>query len=492
MLTNCAEPQTSDYKVASNWQNNHSVSALLPFLWTILCVVIPFWIAPAQKMELPSLPFVLSYMVILYAGSRIALVISAGEPVWLPFMFWSFTYIWIGLAMFAQDLTGNNPYNVTFSPGSQELACVIALTGMIAFDVGGQLSEYPRARPSRLPRVVDRRRLIVLFVLTLIGVPLLLRFTGSLEVLFTSRAERSLVAKGIGNTKAVNAAVASLIMMAPLIASACFLAIFRTSPKRRRRPGWLVAGGLSILFALVATNPISSPRFMSGAIVLGLLFSLGLTQGKKAFRITSSSVFMGLLLLFPYSDLFRYKGTVLTAHPLIVFLTSKGDYDTAAQMVAVVDYRQATGGTNGNQILGVIGFFIPRSYWPSKPGATGDLIVGRIGYPYTNVSSPLWVEAYIDGGFIGVIIAFIALGYVMTRLSKVFVLNQNALSYSRIMIPLIAAYSLILLRGSLMTAVAPLTVMLAIGWFVTRRERENRPVGLRGRSTNRDNVGAET
>jgi len=414
-------------------------------------------------------------MVVLYAGSRIAFVISVGEPAWLPFMFWSFTYIWIGLAMLTQDLAGQNPYGVAFSSDSQEMACAIALSGMIAFDIGGRWSIYPRARlsrPSRPSRVLDRRRVIVLICLTLIGVPLLLQVYGKLGSLFLTRSESSLIVEATGNSAASNLILASLIMMAPLVASACVIAILRCSPELRRRPGWLVAGGASILMALIATNPMSSPRFMAGAVSLGLLFSLGLIHGKRVFRAASSSVFLLLLLLFPYADAFRYKNFVPKARSLTDFFLSKGDYDTGAQMVAVVDYRQATGGTGGNQALGVLGFLIPRSYWPNKPGSTGSLIAEYLGLPYTNVSSPLWVEAYVDGGSIAVVIAFAALGYVMTRVSKVYALNQDTMSYSRIIVPLCAAFSLIALRGSLMTAVVPLMFMLVIGWFVTRRERE--------------------
>jgi len=264
----------------------------------------------------------------------------------------------------------------------------------------------------------------------------------------------------------------SLIMMAPLVASACVIAILRTNPELRRRPGWMVAGGAIVLMALIATNPVSSTRFMSGAVLLGLLFSLGFAQRKRVFRAVSSSVLLALLLLFPYSDVYRYKDRALGAHSLADFLISKGDYDTGAQMVAVVDYRQSTGGTHGNQALGVLGFLIPRSYWPNKPGSTGSLIAEHLGLSHTNVSSPLWVEAYVDGGFIAVVIAFAALGYVMTRVSNAYTLNQDTLSFTRIIVPLIAAFSLIALRGSLITAIGPLTVMVVIGWFATQRERE--------------------
>lgn len=461
-------------QTASKGAFKNQTNALSPFLWCILCIIAPAWITTTNEGETNAnaLVLILAYLVILYAGTRISRIISLGNPDWLPFMFWSFTYIWVGLAMFAQDLTGQNPYNVTFSPDSQEMACVIALSGMIAFDVGALWSKSAVSGPSRLPREVSRKRLIVFILLTLVGVPLLLKYFGGVELLFTPRSQRSSALTELGNTKAVNGIILSLITMAPLVASACIIALLRTDATLRRKPAWLFAGGACILVALIVTNPVANARYISGSILLGLLFSIGLTQKRRVFRATSSLVFMALLLVFPYLDLFRYTFSAAKVQTLMYLLTVKGDYDSGAQMVAVSEFRQATGGTDGKQILGALGFFIPRSYWPDKPLGTGSLITEHLGVPLSNVSSPLWVEAYVDGGLIAVVVVFAALGYVMTRASHIYVLNQYPLSYVRIMVPLVAAYSLIVLRGSLLTAMGPLMLLLALGWLVTRRESE--------------------
>lgn len=468
---NVVTPRIREHRPASRKYVHRHLGMMPAVLWTVLCVIVPVWVAPVPKTQVPIVLLILAYLVVLYAGSRITLIISAGEPVWLIFMFWCFTYIWIGLAMFAQDASGQNPYAISFASDSQQIASVIALAGMVAFDFGGRMHIHSQPRVSRAQRVLSRRRVIVLFVLTVIGVPLLLMANGSLGALFLTQGENTLIKAGTGNTQASTLIMASLIMMAPLVASASAIAILRTNPKLRRRPGWLVAAGIAILIALTGTNPVSSTRFMAGAVLLGLLFSFGITQIKLAFQVVSSSVLLALLLLFPYADAYRYKDSVLETHSLGYFLLSKEDYDTGAQMVAVVDYRSATGGTSGNQALGVLGFLIPRSYWPNKPGSTGSLIAEYLGLSHTNVSSPLWVEAYVDGGFIAVVAVFAGLGYILTRVSRTYLVGQDTLSYTRIVVPLIAAFSLIALRGSLVTAAGPLSVMLAIGWFVTRPER---------------------
>lgn len=445
---------------------------LFPLVWGVLCVVVPAWVTPGGQPSPGSLAVGLTLSIVLYAGTRIALIIARGSPAWLPFMFWSFAYIWIGLAMYAQDLSGRNPYNVPLGADSQERACVMALVGMVCFDLGGTWSKGGWSKgasvrtPSR-PRIVSKRRTIVLVVATLVGVPFLVQISGGWALVFTTRAERDLA--GTDSTQAVGGIISSLIAMAPLVASASLLALLRSHSELRRRPAWLIAGGLCIALALSVTNPVSTARFISGTVLLGLLFSLGLTQRASSFRITSSFVFLTLLLVFPFADLYRYAGTALTLQPLSYLLTSKGDYDTAVQMVASIDFRETTGGTGGEQILGVLGFFIPRTYWADKPGATGALITDYLNYPYANVSSPLWVEAYVDGGYVALIAVFIALGYFMTRASDVYSRDQQTASIVRLMVPLVAAYSLIVMRGSLLSAFGPLVAMLVLGWLVTHR-----------------------
>lgn len=441
---------------------------VLPLLWVVLCIIIPAWITPERIPDLNWLVAALTFSIIVYAGTRISLIIAEGTPAWLPFIFWSFTYIWIGLSMYAQDLSGRNPYNVALSVDAQWRAGVVVLVGMVCFDLGAKWPRRPRPGMDRPPRVVSRRRTVVLIVATLIAVPFLVEVSGGWALLFSARGEREL-GRPV-TTLAVYNIFGSLMAMMPLVASASIMALLRNHPELRRKPAWIIAGGLCIILALSVTNPIGNARFISGTVILGLLFSIELDHRRRTFRVAASLVFLALLLVFPFADLFRYntQGT-LTWQPLASLITSKGDYDTAVQMVGSIDFREASGGTGGRQILGALGFFVPRSYWPDKPGATGTLISEYLNFPHANVSSPLWVEAYVDGGDVAVVVVFAALGFAMRRASDEYSRDQETASAVRLMVPLVAAYSLIVLRGSLLSVAGPLVVMLALGWLVTHR-----------------------
>lgn len=451
----------------------HGPCVLFAFLWCTLCIAVPLWLTPVSSTSLPQLTTVLSYLVVVYAGTRVSRTISLGRPEWLSFMFWSFTYIWIGLSLYTQNITGTNPYDVAFSSDSRQAACAIALVGMLCFDLGGAWQRWTPAAGVRPPRLIQPRRVAVLAALTIVGAPFLVYQMGGFTSLFVSRADRSQSIQEAGFGMTSGAIAISLTAMVPVVTSACFITMFRNDPELRRRPTWLVSGVACTLLAILIMNPISNPRYLAGAIVLGLLFSLARTNRTRVFQATASIVFTALLFLFPYSDLYRTRNGTLTYRPLLDLFTSKGDYDTAVQMVSVIDFRHATGGTHGNQFLGLVGFFVPRDYWPSKPGSTGALLAAWKHYRYTNTSSPLWVEAYIDGGILAIILVFIVLGFVAAATSQAYFVQQHLNSFTRVLVPLVAGYSPIILRGTLTTAVGSFCVMFATAWFATNRKQDH-------------------
>ena len=102
-----------------------------------------------------------------------------------------------------------------------------------------------------------------------------------------------------------------------------------------------------------------------------------------------------LLVLFPYADRYRYAGQVAASRPLGDLFVSKLDYDsgrTDGERDQLCRYSK--GALANGDFLGVLAFFVPRALWTSKPGATGsELLSEHVGFPQSNVSSPLWVEA---------------------------------------------------------------------------------------------------
>ena len=146
-----------------------------------------------------------------------------------------------------------------------------------------------------------------------------------------------------------------------------------------------------------------------------------------------------------------------------------GDFDAFAQIVNTVELVATEGVTWGYQALGVILFWVPSSFWNSKPLDSGIVIANFKGYDFTNLSAPLWSEFYLNFGWVGVAIGMLLVGYVARRLDESSELSLRLHSEPSILACILPFYSLILLRGSLLQAVAYASVAILCAWFISER-----------------------
>ena len=84
-------------------------------------------------------------------------------------------------------------------------------------------------------------------------------------------------------------------------------------------------------------------------------------------------------------------------------------------------YVEEFGISWGNQLLGAILFFVPRSIWPSKPLGTGHTAIVALDQHYfSNVSAPLIAEGYVNFGIVGVVLFALAAGWIFRKLDSAF------------------------------------------------------------------------
>ena len=97
-------------------------------------------------------------------------------------------------------------------------------------------------------------------------------------------------------------------------------------------------------------------------------------------------------------------------------------------------------------------FFVPRALGPAKPTDSGELVSSALGYPYTNVSSPLPAEALLAFGIPGVLLTFLALGAMTARIEA----NAHARQtlHHLVLYSITMGFMTIILRGAL-NGVAP-------------------------------------
>src|SRR5699024_1839537 len=144
---------------------------------------------------------------------------------------------------------------------------------------------------------------------------------------------------------------------------------------------------------IVVNNPISTARFQVGTIILSLYFVFPWTNRKAAISIYG--LLIGLVVIFPYADLFRNASDsdwvsrlsrVRNGNALSIIAV----FDSFQQIINATRLVQTKGIEWGHQITSAFLFWIPRSIWPGKAVPTGEYIALQGGYDFTNLSAPLW------------------------------------------------------------------------------------------------------
>jgi hypothetical protein len=423
----------------------------------------------------------LQYLVLLYSGTRLARLIGKGEPRWFDLMFWAFTYVWLGLAGLAQYLAGVNPYRLHFQQSQMQAASILALVGMLSFDSGHRLAfSMDKRREQRFSASISTVAVRRLAVAALLITPVVVYLLGGAHSLWVTRSERTKLLYDRGLLTAVSKVRGGILLATsyalPLVATLGLLHLMNARRDLGRRPAWIVGALLLVCLVCTVGNPVSASRYWAGTIVLSIVFSLKRSNRPKGFRLVSIGVLLALVCLFPYADWFRYGNVVESrGQSLASLLVRKMDYDSSVQLVTALAYVHEHGYTYGRQLLGAVAFFVPREIWPTKPIATGSILADYVHLGQNNVSSPLWVETYIDGGYLLVATGFVTLGFFSVWLQAKSPALSDAAPWRPVLLAAIAAYLPIMLRGSLSSSISGLTLIVGLTCLLARRDHWRDP-----------------
>ncbi|WP_443629992.1 O-antigen polymerase [Candidatus Njordibacter sp. Uisw_056] len=216
-------------------------------------------------------------------------------------------------------------------------------------------------------------------------------------------------------------------------------------------------------FMLFFVGPLSMPRFLVFSLYVPLFFVLLGWHRKKDCRFIGA-VFFGMVFAFPLMDLFRWFGVddnVSFATMINLEYYFAGHFDAFQNFarIIILDVH-----TYGEQILGAFLFFIPRSFWVTKPVGTGFLLAEQAGLSFNNISLPLVAELYLDYSIPGIIIGFLLLGTLYRYIDNRALRLEDSLSLFDLA-KLIAYAEFVclqyyLLRGNLLACVAFSTAIL--------------------------------
>ncbi|WP_370592727.1 O-antigen polymerase [Streptomyces sp. NBRC 109706] len=440
----------------------------VPLIATVVGAL-PLAVAAQPGPGLRDTTFWLQLVVACYAGVRLCAMVLSGRRRLVQGAFWLFGYLAMGIAPLAQSVLGRDPTPVLGPREDTQLATALVLCGMVAFDLGALLArQRPPGRERRRPATVHRGRLAFLVVFAYAASGLLIVQLGGPAVFFSSRQEISAslaeATGGAGGAGAEGGGEAGSALLrgfgtVPAMLALLFLTRWLvTSRAARRRPAVLLPwAGLLVVNAIV-NNPISNPRYWFLTVLFALLFTV-FPRSSVMYRAALALGLTVALLVFPFTDRFRYDEegrrpleTDSVLEPLVV-----KDYDQLNMFANTITFAgDGHGHSYGEQSAGAALFFVPRGVWGDKPEDTGFLVGGWMGTDSANLSSPLWAELWLDFGPLGMTLIFAGIGYLAARTDRRYVRRTlddpspgNVLA---VVVPVLAGYSFILLRGSLLQA----------------------------------------
>lgn len=429
-------------------------------------------------------------LVIAYSAVRVAQLYTSGEPRWFSLFFWTFCYVWMGLAAFAQVMVGTDPFGRTIEPSADAYSAEVVLMGMVAWDVcysvrRSSLSKIRDAGKSwSANRIVTPSAAGVVAILSAVSTLVLLKIQGSLLGYFQTRSQVDSMVESSASDSSGSLAVYGLLKAAtqvpPLAALLCLVAVLRYYPHCRRSPGWWVLGAGVVALNVLVNNPLGSSRFWFATVLFGVLLTFPFFRRPRGVRVFVAALVMAQIVVFPYADMFRSPEYQVKRQSISEFMARKLDYDAPAQLSNGIRRYNDLGPELGHQVLGALAMPIPRSAWASKPYPTGELIAKYDRFHFVNLSAPLWVEGYVDFGLLGAILFLAVAGALSAAGDDRIMRTQNGPpTLASILFPPLAVYSMVLIRGSLQGTIAQgialLGFMMLVGTLCLRRDMYDLP-----------------
>ncbi|MFE9252779.1 O-antigen polymerase [Streptomyces sp. NPDC007088] len=452
-----------------------------------LAVFFPLWVCTQPGSGAHDAAFWLQLALTVYSGARLSAMVLTSKRKLLQGSFWLFVYMAMGVAPLAQAVLGQVPTPVVGARGDLTEAIALILAGCIAFDIGVLLARHRpggRGRGETRPALVHRRRLYVLVGLSFVASALFVQKLGGPAVFFSSRQEIIAGIEDAGLSQADSQAGQAILRGFGTVPALLSLLVYTrwlvTSRRARRSVAVIAVWSALVLLNCVVNNPISNPRYWFLTVMFSLLFTV-FPRSAAMYRSALSLGVVVALIVFPFADRFRYDDknykpmqTTSILEPLAL-----KDYDQVGMFANTITFvHSGEGHTFGLQFAGDVLFAVPRSVWSGKPKDTGVVVAEWMDTKNTNLSSPVWAELWIDFGPLGVFFGLLGIGYASARVDRRYarraVRRTPPGSLVSVLVPLVAGYSFILLRGPLLQATGRVAIALVCVALVTTWKRDGR------------------
>lgn len=450
-------------------KRGHSLLFVYGLLALVLLLPLAFFLDSGR--DAPGWNGLLAWLIMSYAAIHIAIPLLRNEQRIMEMTFWLFGYIFMGVVPFVQILANRYPWAGSYGEDTVRACLLMILLGMFAYRIGVRIASRGSPSPRAHRAVTLSAGAYVAFSCAAIAAAVvLLALSHGFQSLFLPRNANV----SVYDTKAQGLIFNQFIRVPVFVCLLLGLVLWKLGELKR-----LWQRGFTVVLAavnLVVANPISTPRLWFGSVMLALAMML-VPWRKNAYFYWIAGYLVLFMAVFPYADLFRNDlNAKLETQKMSQVMTDKGDYDAFQMVLNTSQYVDEFGPTEGKQLMGAIFFWVPRSVWADKPVGSGQFVAQQMGYSFTNLSSPLWAEAYINFGYPGIAGMFLLYGYLTGRLQRRFLATRknDGFTHYHALVPFLSAYQFFLLRGDLMNGIAYLSVFLMLIYALTLRKKEKR------------------
>lgn len=386
-------------------------------------------------------------------------------PYSLNQVFWIFCCLFMGLAPLLQFMGGVSPWGrvvapATFIQVNSLLSASLLLYGLLRY----YLLKQPVPQLAAVT-VTDTR---FLRRYGTIGTAVFISCCGLLLIL----SGRGLFLRSAGGESLIGNSSLQLLSDKILRGAVLYFALlsirlFRRGNISKSRLPWI------LLLAVLCNFPLAVARYWAAAFYIAILlcfFQAVLQRRIYAFRGLMITL---IVLVYPVLSIARYSKEEILArfnnlNDIFSLSFSYGDFDAYTSLCTTVTYVSEHGTTRGRQLLTVLLFFVPRSWWPGKGVGSGALVNRLPGSDFTNFCSPVFAEGYINFGIAGMLLFSAALAWLLARYDRYYLRAQASMAFPVLFYPVAIGMFFFMLRGDLLSSFAYTTGIYSSGWLLHR------------------------
>jgi hypothetical protein len=410
--------------------------------------------------------------------------------------YWVFVLIFYGIAGVLQVGSDTFPHGKFVADDYLFSAGLVVLIGSLGFLTGIFLSEAFGGRVKMVARVLYGRRfardrtIVAALVLLPVTVLLIMKLGGFGQLLLPRSATFGLLSENFGENGGALPVLARAFVRLPIYGVAVAVTILHLCKEwtqRRRQIFSRIIAGLVWVCVLIINNPINSPRFWVGSILIAAVLLFFYRWGRAAEPLMLAGLVIAFIFIFPYSDSFRRaidpSATLAHIQNTTAFeeLTGKADYDAFVQSAVAADYVDHKDYLYGENLLGAALFPVPRSIWADKPRSSGAIVGAYKDYSNLVVSMPLFSEFYMSGGYPLAFLGMILMGWLLRSL-EIFLtndFNNKKLAWgSGFAFAVYAVYAgqmFLLWRGTLIASITNLVPIFLLMMACTKKVKKQQP-----------------